>query len=435
MGKLFLFTQLKIDSLSIPEHGKRAYYKDEKEAGLILDVRSSGSKSFYLYKKINGRPERILLGQYPDMKIPEARAKAAVLKGQIAKGINPQEEKRKIRQEITFGDLFNQYMERYSKLQKRSWMYDEREVNKFLSHWLKRKVSSIKKYEVQRLHEDIRRNNGLYQANRILERVRGIYNKGIEWGLECENPATGIKKFKEQARDRFIQPNELPLIFAALEQDENQTTKDYFYIALMTGARKTNILKMRWEQISWETAQWRIPDTKNGEPVIVPLIEQALQILERRKAKSKSRWVFEGDGKDGHFSCPKHSWDRIRQTATLELWRNDTELSDFVESVETRLQTQDNYGYTVLKLVKEIQKEAKAKNIELPVGMLDLRIHDIRRTMGSYQAITGASLPIIGKSLGHKSAQATSIYARLNVDPVRDAMNKATDAMFGFAKE
>ncbi|MEO5377912.1 MAG: hypothetical protein H7832_09060 [Magnetococcus sp. DMHC-6] len=51
------------------------------------------------------------------------------------------------------------------------------------------------------------------------------------------------------------------------------------------------------------------------------------------------------------------------------------------------------------------------------------------RTMGSWQAITGASLPIIGKSLGHHSQQATAIYARLDLDPVRAAMEKATEAM------
>lgn len=63
-----------------------------------------------------------------------------------------------------------------------------------------------------------------------------------------------------------------------------------------------------------------------------------------------------------------------------------------------------------------------------------LRIHDIRRTLGSYQAITGASLPIIGKSLGHKSQQATAIYARLNLDPVRQSLERATQAMMAAGK-
>ena len=62
-------------------------------------------------------------------------------------------------------------------------------------------------------------------------------------------------------------------------------------------------------------------------------------------------------------------------------------------------------------------------------GIENLRIHDLRRTLGSWQARTGASLPIIGKSLNHKTHQATAIYARLDLDPVRRSVNTATTAM------
>lgn len=65
-------------------------------------------------------------------------------------------------------------------------------------------------------------------------------------------------------------------------------------------------------------------------------------------------------------------------------------------------------------------------------GIKDLRLHDIRRTLGSYQAITGASLNIIGKSLGHKTVAATQIYARLNDDPVRDSMQTAVTKMLEY---
>ena len=56
-------------------------------------------------------------------------------------------------------------------------------------------------------------------------------------------------------------------------------------------------------------------------------------------------------------------------------------------------------------------------------------LHDLRRTLGSWQAKTGASLAIIGKSLNHKSMQATAIYARLDLDPVRESVERATAAM------
>ena len=62
-------------------------------------------------------------------------------------------------------------------------------------------------------------------------------------------------------------------------------------------------------------------------------------------------------------------------------------------------------------------------------AITDLRIHDLRRTLGSWQAKTGASLTIIGKRLNHKPHQATAIYARLDLDPVRQSVNTATAAM------
>ena len=77
-------------------------------------------------------------------------------------------------------------MEKYSKKYKRSWKYDEREVNKFLPHWFKRQISTITNQEIRTLHEKVRSENGLYQANRILERIRAIYNKAIEWGYKMK---------------------------------------------------------------------------------------------------------------------------------------------------------------------------------------------------------------------------------------------------------
>ena len=65
----------------------------------------------------------------------------------------------------------------------------------------------------------------------------------------------------------------------------------------------------------------------------------------------------------------------------------------------------------------------------------DLRIHDLRRTLGSGKAATGASLPIIGKSLGHSTPQATQVYARLELDPVRESVMTATRAMIAAGKK
>lgn len=421
-------TKAFINNVQLPDSGKRDYLYDTKESGLVLQVTSKGTKTFYLYKKINGKPERVRLGKYPDISVENARKLAQQNKGKIAEGKNPQNEKRAIRSELTFYELFEQYMNRYSKVHKKSWKYDEREVNKYLRHWFTRKISSIENHEVRKLHEKIYNQNGLYQANRILERLRAIFNKAIEWGWDGNNPTNGIKKYKEKSRDRFIKHNEIKYFFKALEAEENKTAKDFFKMLLFTGARKTNTLMMRWDEINFDFRAWKIPETKNGEPIIIPLIPEAIQLLEERKKLNPHNcpWVFKGSGKEGYYNDPKKAWIRTLERATVMLWKDIEELSGIIDLAKNNLPE----FYTEKMLFKQIHKEAEIKSIELPIGLMDLRIHDLRRTLGSYQAINGSSTLIIGKSLGHKSTQSTEIYSRLYQDPIRKSVEGAVSTMF-----
>jgi len=378
------FTKRAIDSLSLPPNGKRLYIYDTKVQGLELMVTHQGAKSFKVYRKLVTKPIRVTLGKYPQMTVEEARTKAREIISHIISGHNPNEEKKNIRSEVSFGEMFTSFMDRYSKPHKKSWKYDEREVNKFLPHWFKRRLSSITKKEVQALHEKMGAENGIYQANRLLERIKAIFNKAIEWGWEGINPAQGVKKFKEKSRERFLHPDEMPRFFESLDAEPNETIRDYIYISLLTGARKSNVLAMRWEDINFEREEWLIPETKNGEPLRLPLIPKVIDILQNRiQIHGQNEWIFEGSGQSGHLIEPKSGWKRILDRA----------------------------------------------------GIKDLRLHDLRRTVGSWQAATGANSFIIGSTLGHKDQKSTAVYARLNIDPIRASLEKATQAMLQTARK
>lgn len=428
------FTKSKIDNIQIPDNGKRINYKDEKEKGLVLRVSPSGSKIFYLYKKFEGRPLKIKLGCYPDIGVEMARQFAQIEKVNLLNGVNKNIEKKKLSAETTFIELFDNYMENYSKLEKKSWKYDIYEVNKYLTHFFNRKISKIHRTEIIELHNNTRKNNGLYQANRILERVRAIYNKAIEWGYEGLNPTMGIKKFKEKKRDRFLLPEEMPYFFNALEHEHNKKVVDFIYMALFTGARKTNILQMKWCDIDYFQNIWKIQDTKNGEPMLVPLSKYAMDILIKRQGNN-SMYVFEGDGSGGYLADPKKSWDRIRKNATVQIWKNNPFMNGIIRQIENKLTVDNNGVYRVVEpweLYNLTVEYLNKNNIEPNGGIMDVRIHDLRRTFGSYQAITGSSLAIIGKSLGHKSMQSTEIYARLNQQPVRESIEMAINKIMEY---
>lgn len=373
------FTKASLDALPSPDAGKRSYYYDTKMRGLGISITGTGTKSFIVYRWVNGKPERVTLGRYPDLSIEQARGMASEVNATIAKGENPNDKRRNDRAEITLGKMHAEYLERHAKIYKTEWEEDEKQFYRYLTPWEKRKLSTITKNDIQKLHQEIGRTNGNYAANRLLALLSIIFNKANEFGLwDKSNPASGIKKFPEKSRDRFLQVDEVPRFFDALRQEPNDIIRDYFLLSLLTGARRSNVQAMRWEQINLAQGEWYIPDTKNKTSQTIPLTEEAVIVLKRRKETATTDYVFPSTGKYGHLTEPKKGWQRILTRA----------------------------------------------------GISNLRIHDLRRTLGSWQARTGASLAIIGKSLNHKTPQATAIYARLDLDPVRASVEKATNAIF-----
>lgn len=393
MAKVIKLIKTAIEALPLPEAGKRDVYHFDDYKGLQLRVTPTGSKTFSVLKRIKGGAlERVTLGKYPDMLPEQVKAKFAKINAEIANGASPNEAVRILKGEQTLKELFDEYLERHAIPHGIKTIDDMREnFRRYLSQWEKRKLSAITKDEVQRLHARLGKDNGKTTANRTLELLRAIYNKGISWGsFRKQNPAAGIEKFKLQSRDRFIQPDELPRFFSALAEEPNETIRDYVILSLLTGARQANILEMKWEQISFERCEWRIPDTKNGTPQTITLSPEAVEVLRNRKPDKPdtsgkdakpAKFIFPGDGKTGHLVEPKAGWKRILERAEIA----------------------------------------------------DIRIHDLRRTLGSWQARTGASLAIIGKSLNHKSTSTTAIYARLDLDPVRESVERATSAMMSAA--
>ena len=109
-----------------------------------------------------------------------------------------------------------QHWEAVAKPRKRSWAEDERQYNAFLKPWAGRRLSAVKKADVQSLHAKIGRKRGPYQANRLLALVCAMFNQAGELGHRGDNPAVGVKKFPEQSRDRFLQADELRAFFDAL---------------------------------------------------------------------------------------------------------------------------------------------------------------------------------------------------------------------------
>ncbi len=372
------FTHRSINFLKPASQGKRGVYHDEKVRNLCIIITDKGTKTFYVRKVIDRKSKRIRLGVFPDLSVENARNMALDVKSAIAKGENPFEAMQEEKAQPTFNEFFEIYMQRHAIQHKKSVRNDKAIFENYLKDTIgKKKLSAITKDEIRELHSRMGENS-IVNANRTLSVISVVFNKAIEWNiLKGNNPATHIKKFKEKSRDRFIQRDELPRFFKALEEESNRDIRDYVWLSLLTGARRSNVLSMKWKDVDIVGRHWKIPETKSGEPQTIPLVDFAVEILEERKDFASSDYVFPSHGKSGHLVEPKTGWKRILKRAGIE----------------------------------------------------NLRIHDLRRTLGSYQAVLGSSLQVIGKSLGHKSISATEIYSRLDLDPVRASMTNAVDLM------
>jgi integrase len=421
------FTKEKIFQIK-PPLSKRSIYKDTKEKGLILIVSYGGSKVFYFYKKIKGKPYRIKIGTFPDLSIGEARDKSIEYKNKIANGINPAEEKSKLSGEMTFKELFDKYINDYAKHNTKSWKDDIAEMDRKAKHFYNVKLSEITRESINKLFNKITDKTGKGGANRFLDRLRAVFNNAIEWGWGGNNPTANIKKHKQKSRDRYLTSEELPSFFEALNEEPNELIRDFIWILLLTGARKSNVLAMEWQYVNFKDKSWYLPDTKNDTSQLIPLVDEALEILKKGFKDKAGKWVFPSNlSQSGHLEEPKKVWYKIRQRATCKMWLSNSSLQELIKKAAKP----NNNKIDQLDLFTSIKNQAAKDGVTLPTGILDVRIHDLRRTMGSWLAHSGASQFIIGKSLNHKSVKSSAVYARLSIDPVRESMGDAVKLMRG----
>lgn len=366
-------TKQLVDGMKPPSTGQ-IFIRDDVIRGLALRVTANGARSFTWEGRVKGRPRRVTLGQYPTMTVLLAREKAIAVKADIARGEDPSADRERERGEPTFGSLADRYIEQHARPHKKSWRRDDSRIKAHFQKWRSRRLGDVSADEVARTHQDIADGHGRVEANRAITLLRSIFNVARDWGyLVGANPAERVKQFHEDRRDRFLSPDELRRLNEALAEEASPYWRAYFALSLLLGTRKNELLGARWAEIDLDQRTWRIPTTKAGRPHLLPLPDAAVELLEALPSlAARAEFIFPGDGRAGHLVEPRKAWERIRKRANLP----------------------------------------------------DVWIHDLRRTLGSWLAAAGYSLPLIGRTLNHTNVSSTAIYARLDLDPVRAALEK-----------
>jgi len=347
---------------------------DDAVPGFGVRIYPTGKKSYVLSYRHHNRKSIMVVGSYSVLTVDAARNKAKAYLVDLNNGINPLHEKKKERQGKLIKDLCKAYIERHA-VNKKSSADDISRIERFIvPEWGNLLVTSIKRADVAALHTKLGK-HGHYQANRVYSLLSKMFNLARVWGFVPEehvNPCYGIEKYKEEKRDRFVSHEEFPGLVEAIDAELNQSVVSAIWLYLLTGVRKDELLTLKWADVDLERKELKLTDTKNGKDHYLPLSAPAIDVLNQIPRIEGNPYVIVGKNPGCHLVNIDKPWQRIRKAAGLE----------------------------------------------------DVRLHDLRRTVGSWLAQSGNSLHLIGKVLNHSNQSTTAIYSRFGQDNVRDVLEQ-----------
>ena len=334
---------------------------DSRVAGLGVRVRPSGGASFVLLRKAEGRSSRVSLGPVASTSINDVRRRCHALMAE-PESDNATEAARRapLFRDFVSGPWKDAHFPRY-KLSTRQGV-NSALGNQLLPAFGATPLGCITRHQVLRWF-DAYSQTAPGGANHALGVLRRILNFAAACGHIDINPANAIKANRRPALTRFLSQDELRRLRRALDEHSragpgaNQQV-DIIRLLLLTGCRKSEILKLRWSEVDGDTLS--LADSKTG-PRTVPLSAQARHIIERQP-RGQSDFVFP--------SPPTLSRPRVRD---LPLWYS-------------------------------VRREA---NIE------DVRLHDLRHNLASHAVMNDVPVPVVSRLLGHSSVRMTLRYAHL----------------------
>lgn len=244
------------------------------------------------------------------------------------------------------------------------------------------KLSSLKPSHVETLHSEIGARLSKMgkpmkrTANRVVMLIGRLWRLAQADGLVLgRSPAANVRRFPERPRDRVLTAEEIKRLFDAINAEVDPVVRDAFHLLIFTGARRGNVLAMRWSEISdldGGAPTWKIPRTKakgQRKAIEIPLPPQVVKILQDRPRDSDL--VLQGR------KNIQRAWSRVTTKA----------------------------------------------------GLTGVRIHDLRRTLASWAYNRGNRSTLISDLLGHSGVGSVSSYIWTDAQQVRAAFADTVEAI------
>lgn len=357
---------------------------DAELAGFGVRVMPSGRKTYLVQYRAGGRSRRRSIGQHGALTAEQARVEAKRLLGDVARGLNPAEERLQKLRNPTVSALCDRFLEDYAqhhckpRTVQTYRSYIETSIRPLLGT---RKIVDLTRADIVAFHHSLR--DRPYMANRAVATLSRMFNLAEDWGLRTDgaNPARRIKKFREEEKKRYLSEDEQARLGKALSDAlERGTETEYAVTAItllvLTGCRLNEILTLKWDYVT--PRHLELPDSKTGRRRI-PLPREAYELIGSLPRREGNPYVILGETPDGHLVNLQKSWLRIKAAA----------------------------------------------------GLHDVRMHDLRHTYASVAVMSGIDPFLLKEIMGHKSLQTTLRYAHFADHAVQRAAGAVAGKLAG----
>lgn len=347
--------------------------------GLMIEIRASGGKTFYLrYKDERQKVRQLRLGDAQDLPLEKARKKADSLRAKIAMGEDPASEKLIKRSTPLLRDfILNSYMP-YAKVNKRSWETDWSLLkNHIIPNFGDLYMDSFTKQHLFGFVAKHRETHAPASVNRVIILLRFLFNSAIRWdtpGIKT-NPTAGVPLLEENnKKERYLSETEAQALFESVKMSESKMLQFIIPMLILTGTRKREVLDAKWSEFDFDRRIWRIGMSKSGKARHVPMSDGVIMLLQTVPRQANNGYVFPNPKTGKPFVSIFSSWDTARKRA----------------------------------------------------GLAEVRIHDLRHSFASFLVNGGRSLYEVQKILGHTQIKTTQRYAHLANDTLLDAANQVS---------
>ena len=288
MAHQFYFNTYILDNLPAPAKGFDVV-QDMEDSRLRLYVTSRGVKTFFVRKRVNGKDKRIIIGNYPEIDVDDARNAVPVVLESASKKVIVR------RKKIQFKEFLDLYLKNKVRRTEDSYMKLLRSVERHLSDLFDKNISEISLDDLKFVISKI---SGPAIAARIQELLQSIFKYAIEQGYVKQNPATDLEKKEHVRRVRPLNKSGLRKLVHVIEKQEDVVLRGAFLMLVYGFAPRSKIFSMAWDDLDFNHDMW------NSRP----LSDRAILLL--RDLPQDGDWVFPSNG-GMHLIDPRTSWKRI----------------------------------------------------------------------------------------------------------------------------